>query len=228
MIRTYVDWLVSLPWNVSTDDRLDIREAAQSSSTRTTTGSRRSRSASSSTSRCARSRTRSAAPSCCSSVRPASARPAWARASPRRWAASSRGSASAASTTRRRSADTGATYIGALPGRIIQSVKTAGTNNPGVHARRGRQDRHGLPGRPALRAARGPRPGAELQLPGQLSRGPVRPPAGAVRRDRQPARSDSGPLRDGWRSHRPAGLHPARGSRSPAGSSSPSRWRTTA
>ena len=129
VIRTYVDWLVGLPWNVATDDQLDIKEAA-GSSRRTTTAWRRSRSGSSSTSRSARSQTRSAARSSRSSDRPASARRRSASRSRRRWAGSSSGSASAAIHDEAEIRGHRRTYIGALPGRIIQNIKTAGSNNP--------------------------------------------------------------------------------------------------
>jgi ATP-dependent Lon protease len=39
------------------------------------------------------------------------------------------------------------TYVGALPGQIIQGMKKVGHREPGVHARRGRQDRPRLPRR---------------------------------------------------------------------------------
>ena len=95
---------------------------------------------------------------------------------------------------------------------------------PGVHARRGRQDRDGLPGRPALGPPRGPRPRAEQHLPGQLPRGAVRPLA-RCSSSRPPTCSTRSrrPCATGWRSSSCPATPSRRRSRSASGSSSPSR-----
>ena len=58
------------------------------------------------------------------------------------------------------------TYVGALPGNVIQGMKKVGRHQPRLHARRGRQARAGRGDarRSVVRAARGPRPGAERHV----------------------------------------------------------------
>ena len=79
------------------------------------------------------------------------------------------------------------TYIGSMPGKILQNMSKVRREEPAVPARRGRQDGHGLARRSVLGAARSARPGAEPHLRRPLHRGRVRPVGGDVRRHREHA-----------------------------------------
>ena len=130
VVRNYIDWILSLPWAENTEDKLDIAEAekildedhyglqqGQGAHPRVPGGADAG---------ARRSRGRSSA----SSGRPASARPrsakSIARATDRHFVRISLGGVRDEAEIRghRR------TYIGALPGKIIQSLKKAGTSNP--------------------------------------------------------------------------------------------------
>ena len=84
------------------------------------------------------------------------------------------------------------TYIGAMPGKLIQSSEKGGDEQPGLLARRGRQDVDRLPRRSGGGAPRGARPRAEPLVQRPLPRSRLRPFGRDVHHDREHVERDSG------------------------------------
>jgi ATP-dependent Lon protease len=96
------------------------------------------------------------------------------------------------------------TYIGSLPGPARPRAARCRDDEPGHPSRRGRQGRRRLARRSVRRPARGARPGAEPLVPRPLPRRRARPLRGLLHRDRERRGHDPRPAA------RPDGGHPLR------------------
>ena len=102
------------------------------------------------------------------------------------------------------------TYIGALPGRLVRALRDAGTMNPVIML--DEVDKVGADwrGDPQRGPARGARPGPEPLVPRPLPGRGARPQPGHVHRHRQRRRDDPGPAAGPYGGHPLRRLHHGR------------------
>ena len=219
VIKTYLDWLTSLPWNKSTEGEIDIQMARQILN-EDHYGLERIKdrileylAVREAEAGCGRGRRigeppiRTANRSSASSDLQVSARRSLAqsiaRALGRELTRMSLGGVRDEAEIRghRR------TYVGAMPGRIIQAIRRAGTNDPVFvldEVDKLGNDWRGDPSSALLEVLD---PEQNNSLPRSLSRCRVRSLQGDVHRHRQHARYDSGPAARPHGDHRTGGVH---------------------
>ena len=229
VIRTYLEWIASLPWDTSTEDNLDLDNAIDGAR-RGPLRPRAGQGPDPRVPRRAQAQAATRAARSCRFVGP----PGVGKTSLGRSIARALGREFERISRRRRARRGGdprpPPHVHRRDARHDHPrAARRGLQQPAVHDRRDRQDGLGLPRRPGERDARGARPRAEPELPRPLPRPALRPVEGHVHHDREHARHDPRAAARPHGDDPDRGLHaPTRSCRSPSATSSRARPSATA